>query len=76
MKINSNSHTSKSQSKKMPDDHSNMGPDGPNREVTPDGLWNFGRGDGVDIGGSRCGSDSSYFGCGDSGDGGGGAFLG
>jgi len=53
-----------------------MGPDGPNREVTPDGLWNFGRGDGVDIGGSRCGSDSSYFGCGDSEDGGGGAFLG
>ena len=76
MKINkSSSH--KASSKKMPGDYSNMGPDGPNREVTSDGLWNFGRGDGVDIDfGSRSSSDSSYFGCGDSGGDYGGAFLG
>ncbi len=79
MQIGSNSHKIHQTRSKMPDNYSNEGPDGPNREVSEDGIWNFGSRDSVDICGSGGGSreSSSYSGCGDSSDdSGGGAFMG
>jgi len=66
----------------MPDtgDLKNMGPDGPNRKTNSDpGVCGLDVTDSVDVCGvsySRDDNNSSYFGCGDSNDGGGGAFLG
>jgi hypothetical protein len=77
MKIGSNSHQTQQTRSKMPDNYGNEGPDGPNREVSADGIWNFGNRDSVDICGGGGRESSSYDGCGDSGgDSGGGAFLG
>jgi hypothetical protein len=72
-----NNNQAKNIQSKTPDNFENEGPDGPNREVSDDGIWNFGKRDGFEgCSVDTRSSSSDYSGCGDSGGSGGGAFLG
>ncbi|HPZ08418.1 MAG TPA: hypothetical protein PL110_09910 [Candidatus Eremiobacteraeota bacterium] len=72
MKIN---QTQTKHAQKTPDNYNNWGPDGPNRKTSDDEFNITDTYEGCSLG-TRDTDSSDYFGCGDSGGGGGGAFLG